>query len=231
MDALERISEALQRGDEAAVARQTREALDGGIAPRRILDDGLIGGMNIIGDQFRRHEIFLPDVLLAARAMYAGLDLLKPLLEQEGGAARGRVLLGTVRGDLHDIGKNLVAIMLRGAGYEVIDLGNDVAPDRFVAAARETDARVLGMSALLTTTMPVMKEVIARLRAEGLTDRVKTVVGGAPLSAEYAREIGADAYAYDAARAVEVVRGLIDRPGPGSAGSGLAGAPVAPAGG
>ncbi|MBM3318671.1 MAG: corrinoid protein [Candidatus Eisenbacteria bacterium] len=208
MEILTRIGAALQEGDDEAVGRLTGEALAEGLAPRRILDEGLIGGMNAIGEQFRRHELFLPDVLLAAKAMYAGLDRLQPLLAAEGGALRGKVCLGTVRGDLHDIGKNLVAIMLRGAGFEVVDLGRDVAPRRFVDAARETGALVVGMSALLTTTMPVMKEVVDLLRAEGLAGRVKTVVGGAPLSAAYAKEIGADAYAYDAAHAIEVVKRL-----------------------
>jgi len=208
MEILTRIGAALQEGDDEAVGRLTGEALAEGLAPRRILDEGLIPGMNAIGEQFRRHELFLPDVLLAAKAMYAGLDRLQPLLAAEGGALRGKVCLGTVRGDLHDIGKNLVAIMLRGAGFEVVDLGRDVAPRRFVDAARETGALVVGMSALLTTTMPVMKEVVDLLRAEGLAGRVKTVVGGAPLSAAYAKEIGADAYAYDAAHAIEVVKRL-----------------------
>jgi 5-methyltetrahydrofolate--homocysteine methyltransferase len=213
MEILKQIAMALQQGDDAEAGRLTRAAVEAGLPARTILDDGLIAGMNVIGEQFRQHEVFLPDVLLAAKAMYAGLDVVKPLLAREGPATRGKIVIGTVQGDLHDIGKNLVAIMLRGAGFEVIDLGNDVTPRAFVDTAKTTGARLIGMSALLTTTMPMMKEVIALLRSEGLTRDVKTVVGGAPLSADYAREIGADAYAYDAANAVEVVQRLIPQVG------------------
>jgi 5-methyltetrahydrofolate--homocysteine methyltransferase len=162
-----------------------------------------------VGEKFRAHEIFLPEVLMAARAMYAGMDILKPLLAKEGVASRGKVVIGTVRGDLHDIGKNLVAIMLRGAGFEVIDLGNDVSPEKFVDAAKESGAELIGMSALLTTTMPVMKEVTSLLGERGLRGRIRTIVGGAPVSDEFAKQIGADAYAYDAASAVERVRALV----------------------
>ena len=208
MSILSEISQRLEEGDDAAVPRLVGEALAGGLAAKAVLDDGLIAGMNVVGGRFRDHEIFLPDVLLAARAMYAGLDVLKPLLERAGVASRGRVVIGSVHGDLHDIGKNLVGIMLKGAGFEVIDLGNDVPAARFVAVARERDARVIGMSALLTTTMPVMKEVVDLLARENLRGRVRTIVGGAPVSAEYAAEIGADAYGYDCAQAVEKVKEL-----------------------
>ena len=209
MNQIEIISAKLIDGDDEAVGNLVRHALSQGLAPRAILDNGLIAGMNVIGSRFKNHEIFLPDVLLAARAMYAGLDPLKPLLEQEGGAARGTVILGTVRGDLHDIGKNLVAIMLRGAGFEVIDLGHDVPPEKFVAAAREHHADVIGLSALLTTTMIGMRDVVDRVKSEGLRGQVKVIVGGAPVSADFAREIGADAHGYDAANAVERVQALI----------------------
>ena len=208
MSILNEISQRLEKGDDAAVPRLVGEALAGGLAAKAVLDDGLIAGMNVVGGRFRDHEIFLPDVLLAARAMYAGLDVLKPLLERAGVASRGRVVIGSVHGDLHDIGKNLVGIMLKGAGFEVIDLGHDVPAARFVAVARERDARVIGMSALLTTTMPVMKEVVDLLARENLRGRVRTIVGGAPVSAEYAAEIGADAYGYDCAQAVERVKEL-----------------------
>jgi 5-methyltetrahydrofolate--homocysteine methyltransferase len=167
--------------------------------------------MDVVGEKFRTHSIFLPHVLLAARAMHAGLDLLKPLLIQQDVPSAGKAVLGTVRGDQHDIGKNLVGIMLAGAGFEVIDLGTDVAPEDFLAAVRLHDARVIGMSALLTTTMPVMKEVVDLLAAEGLAGRVRTVIGGAPVTEEYAREIGADAYAFDGISAVDRVRMLVDR--------------------
>jgi 5-methyltetrahydrofolate--homocysteine methyltransferase len=208
MSILNEISLRLQEGDDAAVPRLVGEALAGGAAAKTVLDDGLIAGMNVVGGRFRDHEIFLPDVLLAARAMYAGLDVLKPLLERAGVASRGRVVIGSVHGDLHDIGKNLVGIMLKGAGFEVIDLGHDVPAARFVAVARSQDARVIGMSALLTTTMPVMKEVVDLLARENLRGRIRTIIGGAPVSAEYAAEIGADAYGYDCAQAVEKVKEL-----------------------
>ena len=165
--------------------------------------------MQVVGQRFRAHEIFLPDVLLAARAMVAGVDLIRPRLEGRELPRRGTVVIGSVRGDLHDIGKNLVGIMLRGAGFEVVDLGNDVAPERFVDAAVASDAGVIGMSALLTTTMTVMKEVVDLLRARGLDGRIRTIVGGAPVSEAFAREIGADAHGYDAANAVERVGALL----------------------
>jgi 5-methyltetrahydrofolate--homocysteine methyltransferase len=209
MEILKRIASELELGEEEKVAELTRAAIQEGLPAREILDEGLIAGMNVVGAKFRAHEIFLPEVLLAAKAMYAGLDELKPLLLKEKVPPRGKVVIGTVQGDLHDIGKNLVGIMLRGAGFEIIDLGKDVSPERFVEAAQESGATVIGMSALLTTTMPVMKEVVAMLKREGLANRIRTVVGGAPVSAEYAREIGADAYAYDGANAVEQVQTLL----------------------
>jgi 5-methyltetrahydrofolate--homocysteine methyltransferase len=165
--------------------------------------------MNVVGEQFRAHEIFLPDVLLAAKALYAGLDLLQPILAGEGLPTRGRIVLGAVQGDLHDIGKNLVGIMLKGAGFEVIDLGADVAPENFVDVAEQEQARVIGMSALLTTTMPVMARVVELLHRRGLAGAVRTIVGGAPVTEEFARDIGADAHGYDAANAVERVRMLV----------------------
>ncbi len=208
MEILKRIAAELERGHDQQVGQLTREALAAGAAPKQVLDDGLIAGMNVVGEKFRVHEIFLPDVLLAARAMYAGMDVVKPLLLEEEVPVAGKAVLGTVQGDLHDIGKNLVGIMLKGAGFEVIDLGNDVSPERFVAAAEEHGAPVIGMSALLTTTMPVMKKVVDLVRQKGLAGRIKTIVGGAPLSADYAREIGADAYGYDGVSAVERIKAL-----------------------
>ena len=211
MEILKQIAAELERGNDSAVAELTLAAVAQHLTPRRILDDGLIAGMNVVGEKFRVHEIFLPDVLLAARAMYAGMDIVKPLLLKDEVPTIGTAAIGTVQGDLHDIGKNLVGIMLKGAGFEVIDLGNDVAPERFVAAVKEQGAQVIGMSALLTTTMPVMRKVIDLVRAEGLSGRVKTIVGGAPVSAEFAREIGADAYAYDGVSAVERIKALLSR--------------------
>jgi 5-methyltetrahydrofolate--homocysteine methyltransferase len=209
MDFPTRIAQSLQQGDDQQTGALTAEALAAGLGPAELLQKGLIAGMNVVGEQFRRREIFLPDVLLAARAMYAGLNVLKPHLAREGVPLRGRVVLGTVQGDLHDIGKNLVGILLKGAGFEVIDLGHDVAPEAFVEAALREEAPLIGMSALLTTTMSRMKDVCELVRSRGLQDRVRTIVGGAPVDADFAREIGADAYACDAAQAVERVRDLL----------------------
>ena len=209
MSLLDDIAQNLERGEDEQVAALVRAALEQGLVPLEILNRGLLAGMNTVGEQFRVREIFLPDVLLAARAMYAGLDLLRPSLARDGVPTAGRVVIGSVHGDLHDIGKNLVGIMLAGAGFEVIDLGNDVPAERFVETAVENGATVIGLSALLTTTMPVMKDVVEGVRARGLAGRVKVIVGGAPVSEEWAREIGADAYGYDAANAVERVRALV----------------------
>lgn len=208
MEILKKIAQCLEVEDDAGVPPLLRQALAEGIVAKTILDDGLIAGMNTVGEKFRVHEIFLPDVLLAAKAMYAGMDVLKPLLLSAGVSSRGRVVIGSVQGDLHDIGKNLVGIMLKGAGFEVIDLGNDVAAEKFVAAAKSHDACVIGMSALLTTTMPVMKEVVDLLNKESLSGKIKTIIGGAPVSQNYAGEIGADAYGYDCAQAVAGVKKL-----------------------
>ena len=209
MDILSQIAEQLQLGEEERVGELTREAIRRGLAPKEILDQGLIAGMNVVGEKFRTHEIFLPDVLLAAKAMYVGMDELRPLLVKEGIPPMGRIVIGTVQGDLHDIGKNLVGVMLKGAGFEVVDLGNNVPPARFVEAAQESGAQVIGMSALLTTTMPVMGQVVGLLRERGLAGQVRTIIGGAPVSSEFARQIGADAYAYDGANAVERVKTLM----------------------
>jgi 5-methyltetrahydrofolate--homocysteine methyltransferase len=209
MDPMKSLAEALERGDDAAVREGTQAAIRAGRAPASILNEGLLAGMSVVGEQFRTHQIFLPEVLLAARAMYAGLDLLKPLLVRDKVPMLGKVVIGTIRGDLHDIGKNLVGIMLQGAGFEVIDLGKDVPPARFVETAIEQEAPVIGMSALLTTTMVGMREVVEILRARRYQGRIKTIVGGAPLSADFAREIGADDYAFDAASAVAHVRALL----------------------
>ncbi len=209
MDIIKEISEQLQVGNSAAVADLTQSAISAQIAPKEILDRGLIAGMTIVGEKFKHHELFLPDVLLAAKAMNAGMNLLKPLLVKEGVPTIGRIVIGTVQGDLHDIGKNLVSILLKGAGFEVIDLGNDVAPEKFLDTAEREDAEIIGMSALLTTTMPVMKTVIEKARARGLYGKKKFIIGGAPLSADYAREIGADAYCYDGVNAIDTVKKLL----------------------
>jgi len=209
MDILSRIADALQKGDDQQVGALTSEALAGGIPAGDVLQNGLIAGMNVVGEQFRLREIFLPDVLLSARAMSAGLELLRPLLAKEGVPLRGKIVLGTIQGDLHDIGKNLVGIMLKGAGFEVIDLGHDVKPEAFVDAAVREGAPLIGMSALLTTTMSRMREVVDLIGNRGLSGQIKTIVGGAPVSPEFAREIGADDSASDGATAVERVKRLL----------------------
>jgi 5-methyltetrahydrofolate--homocysteine methyltransferase len=209
MDVLTEISLYLQQGNEEKVSALTEQAIEKSCQPKDILNKGLIRGMNIVGEKYKTHEIFLPDVLLAAKAMYAGMDVLKALFVKEKIPTMGKVVIGSVQGDLHDIGKNLVGIMLRGAGFEVIDLGNNVAPGKFIEAAVNENATVIGMSALLTTTMPVMKNVVELLTAKGLNNSVRTIVGGAPVSEEFAREIGADAYGYDSIRAVECIKNLV----------------------
>lgn len=210
MDTLIRLSESIIAGDEERASALVKEALDAGVTAKRVLDDGLLDGMSVVGKQFKAHEIFLPDVLMAAKAMSAGMKLIQPLLTGDAAAGAGKVVIGTVEGDLHDIGKNLVSIMLRGAGFEVIDLGNNVPAARFVEEASAHAAAVIGMSALLTTTMPAMKTVVELVRSKGLNGRVKTIVGGAPVSADFAREIGADAFGFDATSAVEQIKLLAD---------------------
>lgn len=209
MDVLQLMKESLQRGDVEKVEELTKQAIAENCGAKIILDEGLIAAMTIVGEKFKAHEIFLPDVLLAAKAMYAGMDLLKPLLVKNDISMLGKVVIGTVQGDLHDIGKSLVGIMLKGAGFEVIDLGKDVAPEKFVNTAKETGAEIIGMSALLTTTMPVMKKVINLAREQKIREKFKIIIGGAPLSEDYANEIGADAYCYDGINAVDCVKRLL----------------------
>jgi 5-methyltetrahydrofolate--homocysteine methyltransferase len=208
------MSRALILGDKDTVATKTREGLDLAMDPRDLIFRGLIPGMDVVGEKFRRNEYYVPQVLLSARAMYAGLDLLKPLIT---GAARegdslGVVVIGTAQGDLHDIGKNLVAMMLEGAGFKVHNLGRDVAPEIFVKAVEEHDAQIVGISALMTTTMPAMKRTIDALQKAGLRDRVKVMVGGAPVSQAYCDEIGADGYARDSTMAVVRAKQLLGVP-------------------
>jgi 5-methyltetrahydrofolate--homocysteine methyltransferase len=209
MDLLENISLSLQQGEFDKTSELVMQAVEQNIPPKQILDDGLIAGMKVIGDKFKCHDIFLPDVLLAAKAMYAGLDILRPLFLDGEMPSRGKIVLGTVQGDLHDIGKNLVSIMLKGAGFEVIDLGNDVSPQKFVDTALEKNATVIGLSALLTTTMPVMKSVVDLIREKGLNGKIKVAIGGAPVTQKYANEIGADGYGFDGINAVECIDRLL----------------------
>jgi len=209
MDRLKAIAESLEKGEAETVHRLTQEAIEAKTPALEILDDGLIAGMNVVGAKFKAHDIFLPDVLLAAKAMYAGMDELRPLLAGEEVSRRGKVVIGSIQGDLHDIGKNLVGIMLKGAGFEVIDLGHDVSPESFVETAEREGASVIGMSALLTTTMSGMKKTVDLLRERGLESKVLVIVGGAPVTSDFAAEIGADGYAYDAASAVDKVRDMV----------------------
>ncbi len=209
MEILKKISEMLQHGEDEQVRDLARSAIRAGVPAPAILEQGLIEGMTVVGERFRLREIFLPDVLLSARAMNGALEELKPLLGGSGIPTRGRMVIGSVHGDLHDIGKNLVGIMLKGAGFEILDLGTDVRAERFVEAAVAEKASVIGMSALLTTTMQGMAQVIRILRERGLDSGIRTIVGGAPVSESFAREIGADAYAPDAAAAVHRVKELM----------------------
>jgi 5-methyltetrahydrofolate--homocysteine methyltransferase len=204
---LEGLSAALITGKRDEVVAKVQEAIDEGVSPADILNKGLVAGMSIIGNRFRKNEIYVPEVLIAARAMKSGLELLKPLLKSTGVEPVATVVVGTVKGDLHDIGKNLVTMMLQGGGFEVIDLGTDVSAEKFVAAAKEHGAAVIGLSALLTTTMPQMAEVVKAVKDSGLA--VKCMIGGAPVTQNYADEIGAQGYAADAASAVDVAKKLI----------------------
>jgi 5-methyltetrahydrofolate--homocysteine methyltransferase len=203
------MARALILGDRETVARKTREGLAQSIEATELIFRGLIPGMDVVGEKFRRNEYYVPQVLLSARAMYAGLDLLKPLITAKGGGhSLGVVVIGTAQGDLHDIGKNLVAMMLEGAGFTVHNLGRDVAPEAFVEAVRTHDAHLVGISALMTTTMPAMKRTIDALTKAGLRERVKVMIGGAPVSQAYCDEIGADGYAKDSTLAVVKAKAL-----------------------
>jgi len=210
MTLIEKLYEAILSGKNGAAVELSREALDSGTDPQELINRAMIPAMAEAGRRFEEEEYFVPELLLAARAMKACLQLLQPLLTEQGAEPKGRVVVGTVKGDLHDIGKNLVSSMLEGAGFEVIDLGTDVSPEQFVEAAKENGAQLIGLSALLTVTMPAMKGTIDLLEKEGLRDRVKVLVGGAPLSAEYAEEIRADAYADNASAAVRAAQRLIE---------------------
>jgi len=203
------ISEALQKGKADKVSELVKKALEENLTPKKILEDGLIKGMGIIGVKFKKNEVYVPEVLIAARAMHAGMDILKPKLIESGVKNIGKVVMGTVKGDLHDIGKNLVEMMLEGAGFEVIDLGTDISADKFVEAVKAHKPNIIGMSALLTTTMVNIPEVIKALEAAGLRDKVKIMIGGAPITQNYADQIGADGYSPDAASAVDKAKTFI----------------------
>jgi len=206
---LKALSEAIIKGDQAGALALTKAAIGEGISPADILNKGLVAGMNVIGERFKNNEVYIPEVLIAAYAMKAAMTVLEPKLVEAGVQPIGKAVIGTVKGDLHDIGKNLVAMMLKGAGFDVIDLGVDVSDEKFVLKAKETNAKIVGMSTLLTTTMASMEKTVKALKATGLT--VKTMIGGAPVTQNYADKIGADGYAADAASAVDLAKSLINR--------------------
>ena len=201
---MQAISQKLQAGKAKDVKALVQQALDEGVSPQVILNEGLLSGMDKVGEKFKNNEIFVPEVLVAARAMNWGLDILRPRLAEEGVKASGKVCIGTVQGDLHDIGKNLVKMMMEGKGLEVVDLGTDVAPETFIQTAKEQNCRVICLSTLLAGTMGVMEEVVKAAEAAGIRDRVKIMVGGAPVTEAFCRRIGADAYTPDAATAAEI---------------------------
>ena len=208
MSILQEICETLQKGRAKQVKELVQKALDEGVAAQEILTDALLPAMNVIGEKFKNNEIFVPEVLMAARAMNMGTEVIKPHLAESGVQAAGKVCIGTVQGDLHDIGKNLVRMMMEGKGLEVIDLGTDVPAEKFVSCAVENDCQVICCSALLTTPMDVMAEVVRAAEAAGIRDRVKIMVGGAPITEEFCRSIGADCYAADAAGAADAAVAL-----------------------
>jgi len=205
-----KIANALEDGEEKKVSELVKEAINYSATAKEILDNGLILGMNKISEKFKNKEIFLPDVLLAAKAMQAGMEVIKPLIIKDKIPSLGKIVIGTVYGDLHDIGKNLVCIMLRGAGFDVIDLGNNVPAEKFIEAAETYQACIIGLSALLTTTMQNMSKVIQILKEKKLYGKIKVVIGGAAVNDKFAKEIGAHAYGYDAINAVEVVRRIMN---------------------
>ena len=209
MSELASITETLLTGDGEKVTALVRELLDAGTPANDILNQGLIAGMDIVGARMESGEMFIPEVLMAAQAMGGAVEILKPLLSEEDSAGAGKVILGTVKGDLHDIGKNLVAMMMESAGFEVIDLGVDVEPDAFVAAVKENKAGIVALSALLTTTMPMMAQTIKSIEESGLRDTVKILVGGAPVNQSFADEICADGYAPDAGSASKLAKRML----------------------
>lgn len=210
MEILKEISEALQNGEAELVEAKIKESIASRLQPEEILIQGLLEGMGVVGQQFKNGEIFVPEVLIAARAMHAGLSILKPYLVETGVQPVGKVVIGTVKGDLHDIGKNLVGMMLIGAGFELIDLGVDVSPSKFVEAVSQHNPDIVALSALLTTTMEEQRNVIKALEEAGLRDKVKVMVGGAPINDGFARTIGADVYSPDAPSAAEDARKLLN---------------------
>ncbi len=209
MTILEDIALRVESGDETSVGELTQKALSEGISPGEILNKGLVAGMDVVGERFKKNEIFIPEVLVSARAMKEGMKIVKPLLGDEIVGSRGKVVIGTIKGDLHDIGKNIVGMLLEGAGFEVTDLGTDVTKEQFMEVVEKEGVDIIGMSALLTTTMTYMKEVIQSVEDANLKGKVKVIIGGAPITQSYAEEIKADGYAPDAASAVDLVKSLL----------------------
>jgi 5-methyltetrahydrofolate--homocysteine methyltransferase len=208
---LGKMAESLIAGKIDEVVNLTKEALDGGATPSDILDQGLLAGMDVVGQRFKAEEMFIPEVLRCAKCMHGAMEILRPLLAETGAESIGTLIIGTVKGDLHDIGKNLVGMMFEGAGFNVVDLGIDKEPQVFVDAIKEHNATLIGMSALLTTTMPKMGETINAIKEAGIRDQVKILVGGAPITSSFAEEIGADGYASNAASAVDKGKELMGR--------------------
>ena len=204
---LEALGEAIIKGDQKTAVELTQAAVDKGTAPDTILEQGLIAGMEVVGKRFKANEVYIPEVLIAARAMKSAMEILEPKLAEAGIEPMGKALIGTVQGDLHDIGKNLVTMMLKGAGFEVTDAGVDVTPEDFVAKAKDSGAQLVGLSALLTTTMPSMEKTVQAVKDAGLD--AKVMIGGAPVTQSYADKIGADGYAPDAASAVDIAKSLL----------------------
>jgi 5-methyltetrahydrofolate--homocysteine methyltransferase len=209
MTIFEKIADSVQKGNSEAVEALVNEALSQETPAEAVMDAGLVEGMNIISEKFKNNECFIPEVLVSAKAMTVGLGILKPLLAEKNVKPLGRAVIGTIQGDLHDIGKNIVSMLLQGAGFEIIDLGADVRADRFVESAKNENVDLIGMSALLTTTMINMKAVIDGLNEAGIRDNVKVIIGGAPVTQDYADQIGADGYAADAATGVDVAKKLL----------------------
>ena len=208
MSDMQSLTDAVVKGDRNAAVELTQAQIDAGSKPQDIVEGGLVPGMSVVGERFKNNEIFVPEMLIAARAMKEAMALLEPLLVEAGITPKYTAVIGTVQGDLHDIGKNLVAMMLKGANVGVVDLGSNVTAEKFVEAAKENNADIIGLSALLTTTMPAMKETVAAIKAAGL-DNAKIIIGGAPITQEFSDEIGADGYAPDAASAVDVAIELV----------------------
>lgn len=211
MSVLEEMQENVVAGNESKVVELTQKALDEGLAPEKILNDGFVPGMEIVGRKFQENEIYVPEMLMSARAMKAGMKLLEPFLTEAGIEPIGKIVIGTVKGDLHDIGKNLVAMMLEGGGFEVIDAGVDISAQKFMDLVKEKKPDILCLSALLTTTMGEIKNVIDAFKENGLRNDIKIMVGGAPLTDDYSKEIGADGYSPDAASAVDIAKELLSK--------------------